>query len=435
MIKVITSSQISKDLYKTRSLGSDVQEVVLSIISEVKNHGDQALFSLSAKFDQASPTSFLIPETHLIQVAEELKKDNPKLYDALCYSRDLALKFAKRQRECYTDFEEELDTGLFTGQKTIPVDRAGLYVPAGRFPLLSTVIMCACPALAAGCKDVILCTPPRLHPENKDKPWVDKGILATAYICGITKVYACGGAQAIAAMAYGTQSIPKCDVIVGPGNKFVAEAKKSIYGDAGIDMVAGPSEVFIIADKNANPEWVAADMLAQAEHDPDAQAILATDSQELIAKVTAEIEKQLVDLPTKDTASKSIENNGLIILTKDLNEAIDIANKKAPEHLEIALDSGKNRDNLVSQARNFGSLFIGHEAAEVLGDYAAGLNHTLPTSGSARFTGGLSVRMFLKTVTTLRTENNRKSAKAASILGDTEGLAAHARAARFRITD
>lgn len=435
MIKVITSSQITDDLYKTGRLGTDVHEVVTSIISEVKNHGDEALFSFSAKFDQASPASLLIPESELRQVAEELKKNNPNLYEALCYSRDLALKFAKKQKECFTDFEEELDTGLFTGQKTIPVDRAGLYVPAGRFPLLSSVIMCSCPAIAAGCKEVILCTPPRLHPENKDKPWADKGILATAYLCGITKVYACGGAQAIAAMAYGTQSIPKCDVIVGPGNKFVAEAKKTIYGDAGIDMIAGPSEVFIIADKDANPEWVAADMLAQAEHDPDAQAILATDSQEIVSKVTAEIQKQLLDLATKDTASKSIENNGLIILTKDLNEAIDIANKKAPEHLEIALDSGKTRDTIISKARNFGSLFIGHKSAEVLGDYAAGLNHTLPTSGSARFTGGLSVRMFLKTVTTLRVENNSKSVKAAAILGDTEGLAAHARAARFRITD
>jgi histidinol dehydrogenase len=316
------------------------------------------------------------------------------------------------------------------------VERAGVYVPAGRFPLVSTVVMTVSPALAAGCKEIILCTPPRPNPEDKSKPYADENIMAAAYICGVTKVFACGGAQSIAAMAFGTESIPKTDVIVGPGNKFVAEAKKIVYGTVGIDMVAGPTEVFIIADESANPEWVAADLLAQAEHDIVAQPVLATPSLEMAKKVSEEIEKQLENLSTKETARKSIDNCGLIIVTKSLEEACDYANLKAPEHLELAV-SEENCKKLEKLVHNYGSLFIGHGAAEVFGDYAAGLNHTLPTSGSARFTGGLSVRVFIKTVTTLRTSlgesGTQSSAIASGFIGDAEGLAAHAHAARLRI--
>ena len=261
--------------------------------------------------------------------------------------------------------------------------------------------------------------------------------MAAAYICGATKVFAAGGSQAIAAMAFGTKSIPRADVIVGPGNKFVAEAKKLVYGNAGIDMIAGPTEVFVIADSSAKPEWVAADLLAQAEHDVVAQAVMATPDAELAKKVAEEIERQLELLPTKEIARKSIEAFGRIIITDSVEQALELANKKAPEHLELAMEEGALRDKIQSQARNFGSLFIGHGSAEVFGDYAAGLNHTLPTSGSARFTGGLSVRVFLKTVTTLRTipgsEGYKQSATAAGYLGDAEGLAAHAKAARLRL--
>lgn len=238
-------------------------------------------------------------------------------------------------------------------------------------------------------------------------------------------------------MAYGTQSVPRCDVVVGPGNKFVAEAKRLVYGTVGIDMLAGPSEVFIVADGTANPAWVAADMLAQAEHDADAQAVLATPDRELAEKVVLELEGQLPSLDTAATASESLARNGRIIMTGSLDEAVRIANRKAPEHLELALDEGPELDRLASMARNYGSLFLGHGAAEVLGDYAAGLNHTLPTSMWARFTGGLSVRCFLKTVTTLRAEQGsngqQESARAAAELGDAEGLRAHARAARLRL--
>ena len=226
-------------------------------------------------------------------------------------------------------------------------------------------------------------------------------------------------------------------MIVGPGNKFVAEAKRQVYGTVGIDMLAGPTEVFIIADDSAHADWVAADLLAQAEHDPDAQAVLATPSQELAQAVARQLELQLETLATAETARTSIQRNGCIIITKDLEEAACLANRKAPEHLELALDDGPQLEALVAMVHNYGSLFIGHGSAEVLGDYAAGLNHTLPTSTSARFAGGLSVRCFLKTVTTLRTvpgsQGQRRSATAAGLLGDAEGLAAHAKAARIRL--
>ena len=252
----------------------------------------------------------------------------------------------------------------------------------------------------------------------------------------LTKLFI-GAVLAIAAMAFGTESIPAVDVIVGPGNKYVAEAKRLVYGTVGIDMIAGPTEVFIIADKTANPVWVAADLLAQAEHDVVAQPVMATDSMELAEKVSKEIEKQLESLPTKATAEQSINTFGRIIVTENLEQAAELANKKAPEHLELALDASLEREKIQSLVHNYGSLFIGHGAAEVFGDYAAGLNHTLPTSGSARFTGGLSVRSFIKTVTTLRTDNTksgaRKSAESAGYLGDAEGLAAHAKAARLRL--
>lgn len=440
-IKVIESKDLPTSFFEPRiftdeKTGNNTSSIVSEILNQVRTEGDKALHQLSAKFDAASPAFLEIPTEELQKCATELKKENPDLYDSLCYSRDLALEFAKKQRECFTDFETELKPGLFTGQRTLPVERAGLYVPAGRFPLISTVIMTSAPALASGCPEVILCTPPRPHPTDKDKPYADKGIMAAAALCGVHRVFACGGSQAVAAMAYGTESIPRCDVIAGPGNKFVIEAKRQVYGTVGIDMLAGPSEVFIIADSTANPKWVAIDMLAQAEHDADAQAILATTDKTFAEKVKLELQTQLMDLPTAKTAKESLIRNGYIILVNSLEEAAEIANRKAPEHLELALDKGATLQKLSATVKNFGSLFLGHGAAEVLGDYAAGLNHTLPTSTSARFTGGLSVRCFLKTVTTLRTEKDsgqKQSATAAGFMADAEGLAAHAKAARLRL--
>lgn len=436
MIKIQKADEVEEEFFCTRNFGESI-ESVRDILRNVKLRKDEALREYSKKFDLASPHNLKIPEETLKAAAEKMQSENPKLYDSLCYSRDLAVRFAKRQRESFDDFEIELEPGIFTGQKNIPVEKAGLYVPAGRFPLVSTVVMTSSPAIAAGVNEIILCTPPRKNPDGSGEPYADENIMAASYICGIKEVFACGGSQAIAAMAFGTESIPAVDVIVGPGNKYVAEAKRLVYGTVGIDMIAGPTEVFIIADKTANPVWVAADLLAQAEHDIVAQPVMATDSMELAEKVSKEIEKQLESLPTKATAEQSINTFGRIIVTKNLEQAVELANKKAPEHLELALDASLEREKIQSLVHNYGSLFIGHGAAEVFGDYAAGLNHTLPTSGSARFTGGLSVRSFIKTVTTLRTDNTKsgakKSAESAGFLGDAEGLAAHAKAARLRL--
>lgn len=436
MIRIQKASEIESAFFGGRDFGSSI-DVVRDVLNDVRANGDAAVQKYSKQFDVASPSALEIPQAELKAAAEKMQKENPDLYHALCYSRDLAVRFAKKQRESFDDFEVELEPGLFTGQKNIAVDRAGVYVPAGRFPLVSTMVMTVAPAVAAGVKEIILCTPPRKHPSGEDKAYADENIMAAAYICGVTKAFACGGSQAIGAMAFGTETIPAVDVIVGPGNKFVAEAKKLVYGTVGIDMVAGPTEVFIIADESANPEWVAADLLAQAEHDIVAQPVLALTDENLAKRVSEEIEKQLETLETAKIARQSIDNYGRIIVCSSLEEAAELANKKAPEHLELAMEAGAVRDKIESLVHNYGSLFIGHGAAEVFGDYAAGLNHTLPTSGSARFTGGLSVRVFLKTVTTLRTDATKEgpvnSAKAAGILGDAEGLAGHARAARYRL--
>lgn len=453
MIKIQKYAEVEPAFFDGRDFGGSI-DTVKKVLADVRSRGDAALSDYGAQFDVSAPKTLEIPQSELKAAAEKLQRENPDLYQAISYSHDLALRFAKKQRESFDDFETELEPGVFTGQKNIPVERAGVYVPAGRFPLVSTVVMTITPAVAAGVKEIVLCTPPRVHPDDKaaaekaglgvpgkpfvgGKPYADENIMAAAYICGVTKAFACGGSQAVGAMAFGTKSVPRVDVIVGPGNKFVAEAKKLVYGTVGIDMVAGPTEVFIIADKTANPAWVAADLLAQAEHDIVAQPVMATDSAELANAVAQEIDAQLAVLPTRATAEESIKNCGRIILCDSLEQAAEVANRKAPEHLELAMADGAERDKIEKLVHNYGSLFIGHGSAEVFGDYAAGLNHTLPTSGSARFTGGLSVRMFLKTVTTLRTVEGSsgatKSAQASGILGDAEGLAGHARAARIRI--
>lgn len=453
MMKILYAKDLEPEWFDGRNF-EGTNETVQSVITDVVKNGDEALKKYGQKFDVSAPAHFLIPEEELKAAADKLKTEKPDIYNAIVYSHDLAYKFALRQKKSFDDFEEELTPGLFTGQKTIAVDRAGVYVPAGRFPLVSTVIMTVTPAVAAGVKDIVLCTPPRVHPDDKadaeskglgvpgkpyigGKPYADEGIMAAAYICGAKKCYACGGSQAIAAMAYGTESIPNVDVIVGPGNKFVAAAKKQVYGKVGIDMFAGPTEVFVIADSSADPRWVAADLLAQAEHDVVAQAVLATPDEVFAKKVFDEIQIQLEQLETKETARASLDSYGRIIITESLEQAAELANRKAPEHLELAMEEGEARDKIQNMVHNYGSLFIGHYAAEVFGDYAAGLNHTLPTSGVAHYSGGLSVRMFLKTVTTLRavkdSEGMKKSAEAAGFLGDAEGLAAHAKAARIRL--
>ena len=449
-IKIVNARDLPDSFFSARRLAGGLEEVSV-ILEAVRTHGDEAVRTYAAKYDRANPVSFEIPRDELKAAEGRLRADNPELYDALCLSRDLALKFAARQRDSFDDFETELSPGLFTGQRTIPVERAGLYVPGGRFPLVSCVIMCASPAKAAGVGEMVFCTPPTPHPANPALPWGDERILAAASLCGVDRVFAIGGAQAIAAMAYGTESVPRVNVIVGPGNKYVAQAKKLVYGDVGIDLLAGPTEVMVVADDSARADWIAADLLAQAEHDPDAQAVLVTASERLARAAQKEIDELVASLPEGAVARKSLANNGLIILVDKTEDAVAIANRKAPEHLELALDPGDLRDSIEADVHNYGSLFVGHRTAEVLGDYAAGLNHTLPTSGSALFTGGLSVRHFLKTVTTLRTAENglatapsvfrdsgdalsgwRASVRAAETIAKAEGLTGHALAAHLR---
>lgn len=440
-IRVIDANDLPDSFYSVRRLADDVA-VVPAILDDVRARGDEAVREWTAKFDRARPAAFEIPRAALEAEERALKDGDPKLYDSLRLSRDLALAFARRQRDSFDDFEIELSPGLVTGQKTIPVERAGVYVPAGRFPLFSSVIMCSAPAKAAGVDEIVLCTPPAPHPEDPSLPYADGRIMAAASLCGIDRVFAVGGAQAIAAMAYGTASVPRVNVIVGPGNKFVAAAKKLAFGDVGIDLLAGPTEVMIVADGSAKPAWVAADLLAQAEHDPDAQAVLVTADRAFAAAVQREVTRLVDALPGEAAARKSFAANGYVVIVPSLADAASIANRKAPEHLELALDPGAGRDSLERAVRNYGSLFVGHRSAEVLGDYAAGLNHTLPTSGSALFTGGLSVRHFLKTATTLRVREGAlddrsgwvASVDAAERLALAEGLTGHALAAKCRLT-
>ncbi len=435
-IKILDAADIPASFFSTGRLADGLESVPL-ILEQVRSRGDAAIREYAAKFDRANPETFEIPRAVLVEAEDRLKTADRELYDALCLSRDLALEFAGRQRDSFRDFTLEISPGLVTGQRTIAVERAGVYVPAGRFPLFSSVIMGSMPAKAAGVKEVILCTPPAPHAAGE--PRADANIMAVASMCGLDRVFAIGGAQAIAAMAYGTETVPRVNVIVGPGNKYVAAAKKLVYGEVGIDLVAGPTEVMIIADDTANPAWVAADLLAQAEHDSEAQAVLVTASRALAAAVQTEVDT-LVDALGKDAAARSsFSRYGYIIIVQDLDEAAKIANKKAPEHLELALASGVVLNNLEKKVHNYGSLFVGHLSAEVLGDYAAGLNHTLPTAGSASFTGGLSVRHFLKTVTTLRTNEAgdlsgwEASVCAAERIALAEGLTGHALAARYRL--
>ncbi len=436
-LNIIDWTAIPESFFQARRYSAGT-EAVPSILEAVRERGDAAVREFSAKFDRAHPETFEIDHDELAATVERLYTEDRELYEAIVVSRDLALAFAERQRRSFDDFDVELAPGLVTGQRIHPVDRAGLYVPGGRFPLVSSVIMCTSPARAAGVGEIILCTPPVPHPSGDAAlPWADWRTLAVASMCAVTRVFAIGGAQAIGAMAYGTGTVPSVNVIAGPGNKYVTAAKKYVFGEVGIDLLAGPSEVLIVADDSANPAWVAADLYAQAEHDPDAQAVLVTTSRSLAVAVQNEVENILSRLPADAIARKSFEDSGCVIVVDTLDRAMRIANSKAPEHLELALEEGSERDRLEAAARDFGSVFLGHRTAEVLGDFAAGLNHTLPTSGSARFTGGLSVRHFLRTVTALRSPAGEdsgweRSVRAAEVIARAEGLDGHALAARRR---
>lgn len=424
MIKIMKYGEVPNSEIFARSVPkTDVAGTVAEIIKNVRENGDEALFEYSEKFDKAQLSSLAVTKE---EIDEALSLVEPEFLEILEKAAKNIRKFHSRQvRNSFIINDED---GIVIGQKIIPVDRAGLYVPGGTAAYPSTVLMDAIPAKIAGCREVVMVTPP-----TKDGK-VNPVILAAAYVAGIDRIFKVGGAQAIAALAYGTQSIPKVDKIVGPGNAFVAEAKKQVFGVVSIDMIAGPSEILIVADGKSNPAYIAADLLSQAEHDKMASAVLVTDSAELARNVSTELEKQIPLLERREIARESIDVNGKIIVADTLDAAIEIANEIAPEHLELCVD---NPFDKLDSIRHAGSIFMGRNCPEALGDYFAGPNHTLPTSGTAKFSSPLSVDDFIKkTQYTYYTKDAlKKVAFDVAAFAKKEGLTAHAKSAVIRVED
>lgn len=383
MIRSYRYGEVSPEkIFARTEMPSNVSEIVSGIIHRVRSEGDQALLEYNQTFDHSEEPLEVTKE----EIEEAYQSVDPEMIRIMEEAAENIRAFHSRQKRNSFILNEK--TGVIMGQKVLPVERAGLYVPGGTAAYPSTVLMNCIPAHIAGVPEIIITTPAT---GGKISPV----LLAAAKIGGADRIFRVGGAQAIAALAYGTETIPAVDKIVGPGNAFVAEAKKQVYGKVSIDMIAGPSEILIVADGTCSPEVVAADMLSQAEHDKYATAVLVTDSQELAEAVPAELERQLAVLPREEIARASIDNNGKIILADDIETAIEIANRIAPEHLEVSVE---NPFDYLSQIRNAGSVFLGKNCPEALGDYFAGPNHTLPTSGTARFNSPLSVDDFTKKI-------------------------------------
>ena len=418
MIKILKYGEVeNKDIFARVTPKVNVEETVAEIISDVRKNGDEALYRYCEKFDGVKLSALQVTKE---EIDEAVSKTEPKFMEILQKAAKNIRKFHERQvRNSFIINDED---GIVIGQKIIPVDRAGLYVPGGTAAYPSTVLMDSIPAKIAGCREVVMVTPP-----SKDGK-VNSAILAAAYVAGVDKIYKVGGAQAIAALAYGTETIPKADKIVGPGNAFVAEAKKQVFGKVSIDMIAGPSEILVVADGTCNPKHIAADLLSQAEHDKLASAVLVTDSTELAYGVQSEIENQLEKLERYEIARESIDQNGKIIVADSLEKAIDIANEIAPEHLELCVD---NPFDYLDSIRHAGSVFMGKNCPEALGDYFAGPNHTLPTSGTAKFSSPLSVDDFIKkTQYTYYTKQAlNRVAEDVAYFAEKEGLTAHAKSA------
>ncbi len=424
MIKIYKYGQISEsEIFAREESKTDVEKIVADIIEDVAKNGDEAVKKYCLKFDKAELESLLVTEE---EIEEAVNKVEPEFLRILKEAASNIRAFHEKQVR--NGFIINDKNGIVTGQKVIPVDRAGLYVPGGTAAYPSTVLMDSIPAKIAGVKEIVMVTPP-----SKDGS-INPVILAAAKIAGIDKIFKVGGAQAIAALAYGTQSIPKVDKIVGPGNAFVAEAKKQVFGKVSIDMIAGPSEILVVSDNKSNPAFVAADLLSQAEHDKMASAVLVCDSLEFAKKVSIEIEKQIPQLLRKDIARVSIDDNGKIIVADDLKQAIEISNKIAPEHLELCVD---NPFDYLDGVKHAGSIFMGRYCPEALGDYYAGANHTLPTSGTARFSSPLSVDDFVKkTQYTYYTKEALLRVKDdVAYFADKEGLTAHAKSALIRFEE
>ena len=421
MIPILKVGQVpNSEIFARVTPEADVAAIVADIIADVKENGDTAVKAYCAKFDKAELTGLEVtPE----EIQEAISQVEPEFLDILREAAENIRSFHSRQvRNSFVIADKP---GIVLGQKITPIEKVGVYVPGGTAAYPSTVLMDTIPAKIAGCPQLVMVTPP-----GRDGK-VNPAILAAASIAGVNRIFKVGGAQAIAALAYGTGSIPKVDKIVGPGNAFVAEAKKQVFGRVSIDMIAGPSEILVIADGKSNPVHVAADLLSQAEHDKLASAVLVTDSEKLALAVQAELERQLPLLPRQEIARASIENNGKIIVAETLMAGIEIANEIAPEHLELQVD---DPFSYLDAIQNAGSIFLGRSCPEALGDYFAGPNHTLPTSGTARFSNPLSVDDFVKKsqFSYYTPEALAKAADKIAAFAEKEGLRAHGRSVTIR---
>ena len=412
----LNNKEISEAFYSVIEL--EALDSVSKIIEDVKNNKNKALIEYSKSFNDGNfenEKDFLVSENEIEEAYNNTDKDVVK---SIKKAHKSVLEFAKKQFSCIKEFETKIGESVL-GHKIIPLNRVLCYVPGGNYPLPSSCIMTVTPAKVAGVKEIYL-TSPKIRPQT----------IVAAHIAGADKIYKLGGAQAISAFAYGTESILPVDKIVGPGNKYVTFAKKYVYGTCDIDFLAGPSEVLIVADETANPDLISADMLAQSEHDKDARSYLITTSKDLAIKVQKSAEKQLETLKTKEIAQIAFEKSSAIIVNS-IDEAIEISNRRAPEHLELMFkDADKFKDKFI----NYGSLFVGENCAEVFGDYCSGTNHVLPTNMAARYTGGLSVFDFIKILTWQNIDKNmaKDLAKTASKLAEAEGLFAHKLASDLR---
>ena len=421
MIKIMKYGQVpNSEIFARVTPTVDVAGIVADILYDVRKNGDKAVLAYCAKFDKAELDTLEVSKQ---EIAEAIDAVEPEFLEIL---KEAAANIrAFHSRQVRNSFVLADKPGVVLGQKVTPIEKVGVYVPGGTAAYPSTVLMDTIPAKIAGCPQIVMVTPP-----GKDGK-INPAILAAASIAGVDKIFKVGGAQAIAALAYGTESIPKVDKIVGPGNAFVAEAKKQVFGMVSIDMIAGPSEILVIADGKSNPVHVAADLLSQAEHDKLASAVLVTDSEELAVTVRDELERQLPLLPREEIARASIDNNGKIIVAENLMQGIEIANEIAPEHLELVVD---DPFSYLDAVKNAGSIFMGRSCPEALGDYFAGPNHTLPTSGTARFSSPLSVDDFVK-----KSQFSYYTAGALTSVADKiaafaekEGLRAHGRSVMIR---
>ena len=420
MIRTISYTSPEDLHFLQRTDTMDVMGIVKDILQNVRTNGDAALLEYSRKFDKAELTALEVTQE---EIDEAFRCVEPEYIEILKEAKENITGFHKHQIE--NGFVLTEKPGVVLGQRVLPLEKVGLYVPGGTAAYPSSVLMNSIPAVLAGCGEIVMVTPPSANGT------VNPVILAAAKVAGVGRIFKVGGAQAVAALAYGTESIPKVDKIVGPGNCFVAEAKKQVFGTVDIDMIAGPSEILIVADGTCNPRFVAADMLSQAEHDKLASAILLTDSEALAKGVAAELDQQIPLLSRSEIAAHSIEHYGAIVLVSSMEQAIEVSNAIAPEHLELCMDNPFDYLNLV---QNAGSVFLGKNCPEPLGDYFAGPNHTLPTSGTARFSSPLSVYDFVKRMQfTYYTPDALKQVKdKVSYFAKKEGLTAHAKSATIR---